>query len=280
MAANATIAILTDFGSRAGYPAAMKGILRALAPAATLVDISHEIAPQDVAGAALALERCYSYFPPATVFLVVVDPGVGSARRALALAAGGYRFVAPDNGVLTPMLRAHPDWRANALTESRYWRPDPSDTYHGRDIFAPVAAHWANGTSRQDFGPAITDPLRLPLPAARWEEAQATLRGQVSTVDYFGNLLTNIGPLRREGDALEWRGDAGERVTLQAAHTRLWVAGSEIMGIRRTYADGARGEMIAVLDSSGYLEIAICEGNAAASLRAKPGTPVTLWAEK
>ena len=277
MGRNTTIATLTDFGTRDGYVGAMKGVLRARCPAAALIDISHDIAPQDVAGAATALARCYRYFPAATVFLVVVDPGVGTARRALAVAAGGYRFVAPDNGVLTAVLRSETGWRAVALTDRQYWREMHSDTFHGRDIFAPVAAHWANGVDMMAFGDEITDPLLLSMTTAVWDVETGSFRGEVRDVDRFGNLLTNIGPFVRVGDALEWQGGMGELRTLPVKSACVQVGGQELRGIQRTYGSVTRGKLLALIDSSGYLEIAIREGDAAAALGLGRGAPVALW---
>ena len=277
MVTNTTIAMLTDFGTRDGYVGTVKGVLRARYPAAALIDISHDIAPQDVAGAATALARCYRYFPVATVFLVVVDPGVGTARRALAVAAGGYRFVAPDNGVLTAVFRSETGWRAVALTDRQYWREMHSDTFHGRDIFAPVAAHWANGVDMMAFGDEITDPLLLSMTTAIWDAETGRFRGEVRDVDRFGNLLTNIGPFVRVGDALEWQNDTDDQMTLQAERAHVQVVGQELCGIQRTYGEVMRGEMLALIDSGGYLEIAIREGDAAAALGLGRGAAVALW---
>ena len=277
MVTNTTIAMLTDFGTRDGYVGAMKGILRACCPAAALIDISHDIAPQDVAGAATALARCYRYFPVATVFLVVVDPGVGTVRRALAVAAGGYRFVAPDNGVLTAVFRLEKRWQAVALTDRRYWREARSDTFHGRDIFAPVAAHWAHGVDISALGDEVTNPILLPMAIAVWDAETASFRGEVRDVDRFGNLLTNIGPFARAGDALEWQGGAGEQLTLSVERACVQVAGQQLRGIQRTYGEVARGETLALIDSSGYLEIAIREGEAAVVLGMERGAAVALW---
>src|SRR5688572_8071379 len=154
------IALLTDFWTTDHYVGAMKGAILAVAPDAQLVDILHDVAPQDVEGGAHALASAYAAFPAGTVFVAVVDPGVGSPRRGLAVAAGVHRFVAPDNGILTGVFEDHPDARVHALAERRFWRDRVSSTFHGRDVFGPVAGHLAMGARLEDLGPAVTDARR------------------------------------------------------------------------------------------------------------------------
>src|ERR1700736_980172 len=180
------IALLTDFGTRDHYAGTMKGVALGICPDAALVDISHEMPPHDVLAGALELGACYRYFPQGTIFLVVVDPGVGSTRRGIAAEAGDFKFVAPDNGVLTAVLDEHPPRRAVELSERRYARPTVSRTFEGRDRFAPAAAWLAKGIQLSALGRPISDVHRLDIPLP--EEVAGTVRGVVLRVDRFGNL--------------------------------------------------------------------------------------------
>src|SRR5438067_2857018 len=188
--ARPVLALLTDFGTRDHYAGTMKAVALGICPDATLVDISHEVPPHDVLAGALELAACYRYFPPGTVFLVVVDPGVGSSRRGLAADTGDYKFVAPDNGVLTLVLDETPARKIVEVTERRYARPTVSRTFEGRDRFAPAAAWLAKGVELSALGRPAGAIHRLPIP-----EPVATaegLTGAVLQVDRFGNLITNI----------------------------------------------------------------------------------------
>jgi len=184
------IALLTDFGTRDHYAGTMKGVALGICPDATLVDITHDVPPHDVLAGALELAAAYRYFPTGTVFLTVVDPGVGSARRGIAAEAGDYRFVAPDNGVLTVVLDETPAKKVVELTERRYARPTVSRTFEGRDRFAPAAAWLAKGIDLGALGRPAGSVHRLEIP--RPEIAAASLDGEVLRVDRFGNLITNI----------------------------------------------------------------------------------------
>ncbi len=184
------IAFLTDFGTQDHYAGTMKGAVLGICPDATLVDITHDIAPHDVLGGALELAASYKYFPAGTIFVVVVDPGVGSARRGLAADTGDYRFVAPDNGVLSAVLRESPAKKIVELTERRYARPTVSRTFEGRDRFAPAGAWLGKGIQLAALGRPVTDIVRLDLPAP--ESSADAIRGVVMRVDRFGNLVTNI----------------------------------------------------------------------------------------
>src|SRR3954464_4911709 len=188
--ARPVIALLTDFGTRDHYAGTMKGVMLGICPDATLVDISHEVAAHDVLGGALELSAACRYFPPGTTFLVVVDPGVGSTRRGVAADTGEYRFVAPDNGVLTAVLDAHPAKRVVELTERKYARPTVSRTFEGRDRFAPAAAWLAKGIDLAALGRSAGSIHRLEIaqPAIRDDG----IDGEVLRVDRFGNLVTNI----------------------------------------------------------------------------------------
>src|SRR4051794_18314702 len=188
--ARPVIALLTDFGLRDHYAGTMKGVVLGICPDATLVDISHDIAAHDVLGGALELAAAYAYFPVGTIFLVVVDPGVGSTRRGIAAESGGYLFVAPDNGVLTAVLNEHPAKRIVELTERKYARPTMSRTFEGRDRFAPAAAWLAKGVDVAAFGRSAGPIHHLDIPRAAVENDH--IEGQVLRVDRFGNLITNI----------------------------------------------------------------------------------------
>ena len=239
------VALLTDFGTHDHYVGAMKGVILSVCPEATLVDITHDIPPQDVIAAALQLNAAYRYFPPGTVFLVVVDPGVGSARRAIAADAGGYRFVGPDNGVLSLSLRdAGPRVRVVELTERKYARPTISATFEGRDRFAPAAGWLARGTDLATFGPAVLDPhnLDVPMPTVTTDG----VAGQIMYIDHFGNVITNI--------------TAG---LVAQAIAYVEVAGHRIEQVVSTYSDVPPSAMCALISSSGFLEIAVNGGSAA-----------------
>jgi S-adenosylmethionine hydrolase len=253
----ATVTLTTDFGTRDGYVAEMKGVILGLAPAVRLVDVTHEIAPHDVMEASLLLEAVAAAFPPGTVHVAVVDPGVGTARRGLAVAAGGQLFVGPDNGLFTPLL-AGAGWRAFALTSAAYRRAQVSRTFHGRDVFAPAAAHLALGVPVHRFGPPVHDPVRLAWPMPR--PAARAVRGSVIHVDRFGNLITCIG-----GD---WTTRLGAPLTVRIGRRRLPVVA--------TYGDLAPRSAGALVGSRNRLEVVVREASAAAALGAGPGTVVEL----
>ncbi|MFN8475951.1 MAG: SAM-dependent chlorinase/fluorinase [Anaerolineae bacterium] len=256
----AIVTLTTDFGLEDGYVAAMRGVILTLGPSLAIVDVSHAIAPQAVRQAAYVLSTAVPYYPPDTVHVVVVDPGVGSERRAMALRSAVGTFVGPDNGVIPAtldFLGEWGDWRAVNLTQRRHWRAaDVSATFHGRDIFAPVAAHLALGAPLDDVGEPLPDPVRLPdvkpsLTDSGWA-------GVVIHVDHFGNLITNIP------------GSGVVTGTWQAE-----VAGVT-MPVARTFADVAVGELLAYVGSSGLVEIAVRDGSAAARLEASVEAPVKL----
>src|SRR6266705_6593786 len=190
------LALLTDFGTRDHYAGTLKGVILGICPDATLVDLSHDIPPHDVMTASLELAAGYKYFPAGTIFLVVVDPGVGSARRGIAAEAGEYRFVAPDNGVLTPILDEHNPKRIVELTERRYARPTVSRTFEGRDRFAPAAAWLAKGIDLTALGRPAGSLVRLDVPLPR--VTTDGIEGEVLRVDRFGNLITNIDDVMLE----------------------------------------------------------------------------------
>ena len=249
----AIVTLCTDFGTADSYVAAMKGVILTIAPQATLVDISHDVARHSVAEAAFVLRSAFDCFPPGTVHLVIVDPGVGSARRGIAVRCGNHRFVAPDNGVLSYVLGGPEPFEAVALTQSAYWRAEVSHTFHGRDVFAPVAAHLANGVPLSALGPPVTDPVRLDLATPSVRE-DGLIVGQVIHVDHFGNLVTNI-----PASALS-RGQPRSISVGQVTIAGL-AAGPAVCAT--TYSSVCVGQLLALVGSHGYLEIAVREGSAA-----------------
>ena len=261
--ASSTLTLLTDFGTADGYVGAMKGVIATLAPAARVVDITHEIAPGDVLGGALALEAAARFFPPGTVHVAVVDPGVGTARRAIAVESAGQVFVGPDNGLLA--LAAGAPRRVFALDRVRYHLPDVSATFHGRDVFAPVAARIAGGAPIARLGTRLDELAGLTLPAVR--HARRALTGSVIHADRFGNLVTNI----TAQDLERLAGACGlGRVCVR-------VAGRAVPGgLARTYGDRRRGALLALFGSSGRLEIARRDGSAAAVLRYQRKRPLAV----
>ncbi len=262
------ITLTTDFGTRDSYVGVMKGVLLGICPTAQLVDITHAIAPQNVLEAAFVLDTFVPYFPPGTIHLVVVDPGVGSERRALALATPDACFVGPDNGVFTTVWQtalarwSTTDVRAVELTEPRFWRMPVSATFHGRDIFAPVAAHLAQGVALTALGPDLDAITLLKVPAPSITETNS-LRGQIVYVDHFGNCVSNITTMH-----LAQLGDLHNLVVSVGSHT--------ITGICHTYASVTPGAPLALIDSSGHLEVAIRDGNAHQSLAIDPDTIVVV----
>jgi len=245
------IALLSDFGSRDHYAGTMKGVMLGICPDATLVDITHGVPPHDVLDGALQLAAACRYFPPGTVFLAVVDPGVGSARRGIAAETGDYRFVAPDNGVLTLALRDFPPKRVVELTERRYARPTVSRTFEGRDRFAPAAAWLAKGIQLTALGRPVTDFQRLDVPAP--EISDDRVRGVVLRIDQFGNVVTNID--RRTFEAVA----RGRAVQVSAD-------GHGVEQIVATYAEIPVGGVCALFGSTDHLELAANAASAAERL--------------
>ncbi|HEX6536915.1 MAG TPA: SAM-dependent chlorinase/fluorinase [Gemmatimonadaceae bacterium] len=242
------ITLLTDFGTADGYVGEMKGVLAAAAPAASLVDIAHDIPPQDIEGARLAVARYWRRFPPGTVHLVVVDPGVGSARAALAVESDGRALVGPDNGVLSPALLLR-----GARVVSLPTPAGASATFHGRDVFAPAAAMLATGAPIDSLGAPHESPVVRRTPEAR-RLADGAVQGEVITVDRFGNLITNLVAPR--GGIVEIAGRA--------------------IPIERAYADVPSGRLVALTGSTGLVEVGVRDGSAARALSAGRGVSVLL----
>ena len=253
----AIITLTTDFGQRDSYVAEMKAAILTVTRDVVLVDITHEIVPYDITAGALALEAAARVFPGGTVHLAVVDPGVGTERRPLAVAAHGQVFIGPDNGIFTSLLDT-PGWEAYELRAPEVRHPRVSRTFHGRDLFAPAAAHVATGWPPSRLGPRVVDPVRLQWPQVR--ELAGTVAGAVVHVDRFGNLVTSI-----DADAVSALGPAA---TVRVGGRRLPLVG--------TYGELAPGAAGGVVGSQDRLEIAVREGNAAAQLRLGPGAAVVV----
>ena len=255
------ITLTTDFGLRDAYVGAMKGVMLGIAPGAQMVDITHEISPQDVMEAAFVLQEAYPFFPSGTVHLVVVDPGVGTERRPIALKADGYYFVGPDNGLFTLLLNGKPIEQVVVLDRPEWWRtPSPSYTFHGRDIFAPVAAHLAAGRSLEEVGSPVARETLHRLHWVKPTQDEQGIQGWVVHIDRFGNCITNI-----PGKLLDMK-----------RPMRIYVGNAIIDGVHRTYGEVPPGEPLALVGSSGMLEIAINGGNAAELFGIRKGAPVNV----
>jgi S-adenosylmethionine hydrolase len=242
------IALLTDFGTRDHYVGAMKGAILSVAPAAALVDLCHEVPAHDVAAGALMLDAAYRFFPAGTVFVAVVDPGVGSERRPIAVAAGRWLFVGPDNGLFTLVLEAHAEARVRVLANPVFQALPQSAVFHGRDLFGPAAAHLARGLSFDETGPLAGEAVRLEWPRPR--RTRDAWEGEVLLADRFGNLVTNL----LEADLLALAG--GDLSRLEVRH------GGRALPFVKTYSDVPAGEPCALVGSSGRLEIAVNRGRA------------------
>lgn len=271
----AIITLTTDFGLTDAYVAAMKGVILSINPEAKLIDICHTIKPQNIAQAAFVLSTAYKFFPEKTIHLVVVDPGVGTERRAIILRTPSADFVAPDNGVLSYVIQQssakpaegnvnvqqielEPELEAVAITKPQFWRSPVSPTFHGRDIFAPVAARLSLGIPPIDFGEAITSVTILPLPHP-YQAPDGSVVGHILHIDSFGNLITNI-----KSDDLP---QAKQAITIE-------VGNQLISGLSRTYAEG-KG-LLALIGSSGYLEVSLKGGSAGAFLRTEVGGEIRI----
>jgi S-adenosylmethionine hydrolase len=248
------ITLLTDFGLRDHFVAAMKGVMLSLNADLTLVDISHLIPPQDVFSGAFTLGQTFSCFPRGTIHLAVVDPGVGTSRKALAVSAGGHYFVAPDNGLLTYVLKDQETCAAYEITAEHYFRKPVSATFHGRDVFAPVAAWISRDIPLQQLGPPA-DPVLLKIPAPV-KVQDALIQAAILAVDQFGNLITNLSSAE------------------VPPGSRILAGKREITSFRATYGEGLPDEVFVVPGSTGYLEIAVRGGSAASVLGLKSGAPV------
>jgi S-adenosyl-L-methionine hydrolase (adenosine-forming) len=251
MARRPIITLTTDFGLTDHFVGTVKGVILNIVNDVEIVDISHAVQSFDIFDGALTIAQAYSYFPPDTVHLVVVDPGVGTERRALVVKTEKHTFVAPDNGVLSLVYGREERLHVREITAEHYYLQPVSKTFHARDIFAPVAASLAKGVDSEKFGDLISDFVRFNAPKPKSVDA-ATLKGVVLKVDRFGNLITNITPQ-----------DAPMLFQLDPLPFKITVGKREITEIRSAYAEGAPGEVFGILGSMGYLEIATNRGAAA-----------------
>ncbi|HSH81779.1 MAG TPA: SAM-dependent chlorinase/fluorinase [Herpetosiphonaceae bacterium] len=269
MKPNGIITLLTDFGLQDEYVGAMKGVILGIAPHARLVDITHQVAPQAIGEASYLLGAAYPYFPPGTVHIAVVDPGVGSERRAIALTTPAAVFLGPDNGLLAPVLEAEREqWGERAevreLSNRSLWRSEVSRTFHGRDIFAPTAAHLLNDVPLAGLGNVLVDvhPSAVQPPQP---DGLGVLHGEIVHVDRFGNCISNI--TRRH------LRDAGLSGAL-----RVEIAGQRVAGLYATYSAAAVGIPIALIGSSGHLELAVRDGQASRALEVLMGARLCVTA--
>jgi len=257
------ITLLTDFGLDDAYVGIMKGVMLRINPAVRLVDLTHAVPPQQVLAAALILRSAVAFFPEGTIHVAVVDPGVGSARRAILVEADRGTLVGPDNGVLCPAAALMGRRKARWLANEKFFLPHVSQSFHGRDIFAPVAAHLSRGVTPEEFGPVLDSIVEVDIPAPR--RIGSTLVGEVVHVDHFGNLVTNI-----TGDAL---------ACFPAQQLWVSISGTPIGALRAAYSVVAEGAALALLGSWGTVEVAVRNGSAAKMFAAGPGTPVTVVVE-
>jgi hypothetical protein len=253
---HARITLLTDFGTADGYVAAMRGVIASLAPDAIVDDASHEIERGDIEAGAWVLSHYWRVYPAGTIHVAVVDPGVGTERRGLVATSEGRTFVAPDNGILTRVLELSGESVVREIRERAFTRQEVSATFHGRDVFAPAAAHLSLGISPDRFGPLVADPVRLAL--ARPQRSGSSARGDIVHIDRFGNLITNI--------PASWA----------SPEHRFRVKGTEGIPFRETYGHASPRELFALVGSAGTVEISVRDGSAANRLAAGRGTVVLL----
>ncbi|MDE3089590.1 MAG: SAM-dependent chlorinase/fluorinase [Chloroflexota bacterium] len=256
------ITLTTDFGLSDGFVGTMKGVILDINPDATIVDITHDIAPQQIEQGAFLFANAARYFPPNTIHVVVVDPGVGSARRPIAVQMGETIFVAPDNGVLSRAIANYQlPIRAVCLNRPAYWLPRVANTFHGRDIFAPTAAHLSLGVPLEALGDPIGDWVRLPSARAAIRSDGAIV-GSVIHIDHFGNVVTNI-----EAEMLS---------ALDRARVVVRIGEHAVRGVMPAYSAVAVGDLLALIGSNGNLEVAVRDGSAARTLSARIGDEVTV----
>ncbi|MFQ3618567.1 MAG: SAM-dependent chlorinase/fluorinase [Cyanobacteriota bacterium] len=253
------LTLLTDFGLADTYVGVMKGAIAQIDPTLTVIDLTHQIPPQDVAAARFHLMAAYPYFPAGTVHVAVVDPGVGGQRRAIALQLANGYLVGPDNGLFSGVLERNPVLAAVELTNPAYWRvPCPSATFHGRDVFAPVGAYLARGVALAELGRAIAPDSLVRLDLSTWQQDGRSVTGQIQAFDHFGNAITTIPAAATSGSAWELR------------------VGARPIPAGKTYADAAPGNLLALIGSHGYVEIAYNQGSARQELGLAIGDAVRL----
>lgn len=279
MAYKPPIALLTDFGHGDPFVGIMKGVILTIAPQTQLIDISHDIPPGDIQRGAVMLWQSQSYLPEGSIFLSVVDPGVGTSRRGIILYARNQIFIGPDNGLFTFILQE--EFAAWELTNPKYQLPFPGSTFHGRDVFAPASAHAANGVQGSEFGPPIAEFVKLPFP--RLEVKHDRIEGEVLYCDRFGNLLTSLGKWKsseRDQYNLEpWLGLSAtleKEISIAKSKTSLILPDGHALSWEDTFASIPDGECGMLIGSSGLVEIAANQSRAVDLLRLSSGDPVTL----
>ena len=258
------ITLLTDFGGKDPYVGVMKGVVYGINPGARIVDLCHEVPPQDIREAAFILNSSYKYFPQGTIHVVVVDPGVGSGRKIICLKTSDFLFLAPDNGVLTFIKRKERIEKIVEVSNRQYFLEEVSQTFQGRDIFAPVAAHLSRGMELTELGSRISSLKELKISRARFSDQG--LEGEVIYIDRFGNLITSI--TRVDLKKLEER--------LPYKRVRIAIGGREIHKINKSYAESKQGDLLAILGSSNHLEISLNQGNAQRTLGLDRGEKVLI----
>lgn len=260
--ARSIITLTTDFGLTDHYVGTMKGVILNINPEAALVDICHDIRPYDLLEGAFAISQAYRYYPPRTIHVIVVDPGVGSARRPLLVSADNHYFIAPDNGVLSLVYGRAEDLMVRHITASHYFLEPLSQTFHGRDIFAPTAGWLSRQVEPEKFGEPVTDFVRFTAPQPK-KINERLLKGVVLRVDRYGNLVTNLTPA-----------DVPELFNDNPPQFKIVVGKSEVSRMKTNYSQGAPGEVFAILGSSGYLEVSANRGSAAQTLSVGKGAEV------
>ena len=254
------LSLLTDFGTQDGFIGVMKGVIWGICPDVKISDLSHEVQPQNVAQGAVILSRVAPFFPSGTVHVAVIDPGVGTARRAIAARLGEQLYVAPDNGLLTPLIQ---DAEENDLPitfvdldNPDYWLKSITGTFHGRDLFAPVGAHLAAGVPLEELGTVINNPILFDMPVP--EKTDTGYKAHITLIDHFGNIRTNL---------------RADKVNTNAT---IRIAGEEISGLVKSYGHKAVGTLVSLSDSGGYLEVAVVNGNAAERLGVNIGDVIEI----
>lgn len=255
-----TITLTTDYGTNDHLVGTIKGVILKILPEAEIVDLCNHVLPCDILDGALTIGQAYSYFPLKTIHVVVIDPGVGTQRRPILVSAGMQYFVAPDNGVLSMIYEKAEDITVRHVTAEHYFLAPMSNTFHGRDVFAPIAAWLAKTNQPSSFGEEITDFVRFSLPKPK--TADNAVKGVILKVDNFGNLLTNLSP------------DHVPQIFAGDGKFKMSVGGKEIGKLLQNYSQGAPGEAFAILGSSGWIEIGMNRGNAARTLGIQRGAEV------
>lgn len=258
------ITLLTDFGVQDAYTGIMKGVIAGINPHASIVDLCHTIPPQDVFRGAYLLYTAYSYFPKGTIHIAVIDPGVGSERNVLCVDCEGYLFLTPDNGLLSFILQEETAKNIIHVKNTEFFLPEQSNTFHGRDIFAPVAAHLSRGILPAQLGENINQIRKIDIPNPVFAKERRRINGTIISIDYFGNIITNI----TEKHLADLQTTAKDLI--------ITVGTMKIRGLKKTYADVKTGMPLALIGSAGFLEISLNQGNARKYFKAKEGQKVCI----